>query len=215
MKPFDTRNNPEDAVQKEYARLAPDYDERWSFYVEASLHETLKRIKIEQGQSVLDVGCGTGVLLKTLADTYPDVALAGVDLTREMLAVARKRLPKAVRLEQAGAEKLPFDDESFDTVISCNMFHYIREPIAALEEMRRVLKPAGAFIVTDWCDDYLTCRMCNLFLQAFNPAHFKAYRREECSNLLAASGFRGINIERYKINWLWGMMTATAHKQGD
>jgi len=193
------RNHHENTVQKEYARLAPDYDNRWSFYIQSTLRETLKRIHIKQGQNVLDVGCGTGALLKALAKAYPGVALAGVDSTQEMLAVARQRLPEAIRLKQAGAEKLPFDNKSFDMVISCNMFHYIREPAAALAEMRRVLKPAGTFIVTDWCDDYLACRMCNLFLQAFNPAHFKAYRREECSNLLATSGFRGINIERYKI----------------
>lgn len=205
-------NHHEDPVQREYARLAHVYDKRWSFYIQSTLQETLKRLRVKQGQCVLDVGCGTGVLLKTLAETYPDVALVGIDPTQEMLAVACQRLPKTIRLEQAEAEKLPFDDESFDTVISCNMFHNIREPVAALKEMRRVLKPAGTFIVTDWCDDYLICRMCNLFLTAFNPAHLRPYRMEECSNLLTTSGFREINIERYKISWLWGLMTATAHK---
>lgn len=199
-------------MQKEYARLAPDYDERWAFYLQSSLRETLKRVRIKPGQSVLDVGCGTGALLEILAKIYPGIALAGIDSTQEMLAVARRRLPEAVRLEQAGTGKLPFDDEAFDTVISCSMFHYVREPVAALKEMRRVLKPAGAFIVTDWCADYLTCRMYDLLLQTFNPAHFKTYRVTEFSSLLATSGFHGINMERYKINWFWGMMTATAHK---
>ncbi len=47
----------------------------------------------------------------------------------------------------------------------------------------------------------------------FNKAHFKTYRKSECSSLLFSSGFDEIKITSYKINWFWGMMTATAHKK--
>ena len=52
------------------------------------------------------------------------------------------------------AEQLPFAAGQFDAVVSCNMFHYIRRPAEALREMRRVLRPGGRLIVTDWCDDF-------------------------------------------------------------
>ncbi len=63
-------------------------------------------------------------------------------------------------------------------------------------------------MITDWCDDYLSCRVCDLFLKIVDAAHFKTYRRRELEHLLRAANFRNIHVEKYKINWLWGLMTA-------
>ena len=193
--------------------MAHDYDDKWRFYIEATLEETLKRIEVHSGQRLLDIGCGTGVLLETLEKKHPDIVLAGVDATQEMLDIAGKRLSKKVHIARSWAEKLPFEAESFDVVVSCSMFHYIREPIVALKEAMRILKPGGRLVITDWCGDYISCRICDLFLRVFNEAHFKTYGKRECYNLLCAAGFNDIKVDRYKINWLWGMMTATACKK--
>ena len=139
----------------EYARLAPDYDEKWSFYVEATTRETLARLSLRPADRLLDVGCGTGVLLDRLSRAHPATLLSGVDPVPEMLAVARRRLPPEIELREGWAERLPFEDGRFDVLVSCNMFHYIRHPAAALREMGRVLSPGGWLVITDWCDDYL------------------------------------------------------------
>ena len=202
----------EDALAAEYARLAPEYDAKWSFYIEATTRETLARLSLRPTERLLDVGCGTGALLHRLADSHPAARLAGVDPVPEMLAVARRRLPSGIELREGWAELLPFEDESFDVVVSCNMFHYIRQPDAALREMGRVLIPGGRLIVTDWCDDYWACRICGWYLRRFGRAHFKIYRERECLRLLEQAGHRELDIERYKISWLWGLMTARATK---
>jgi ubiquinone/menaquinone biosynthesis C-methylase UbiE len=199
-----------DPVVEEYSRLAPDYDERWSFYVRSSVRETMARLPLRPGSRVLEVGCGTGALLEQITGACPDCRITGVDPVPEMLAVARKRLPAGVELHEAWAEKLPLGDASFDLVVSCNMFHYIRKPQEALAEMRRVLRPTGALLITDWCDDYFACRLCDLYLRWTSPAHFKVYRQQELEGLLAAAGFSDVRIERYKISWLWGLMSARA-----
>jgi len=93
-------------------------------------------------------------------------------------------------------------------VVSCNMFHYISHPVEALREMARVLRPGGSIVLTDWCDDYLACRLCNLYLRLTNRAFYKTYRQAECLELLRKAGFGAITLERYKINLLWGLMTA-------
>ena len=195
-------------VVEEYARTAPDYESKWSFYVDTTTRETIARVNMGPTDRVLDVGCGTGSLLYHLASSSPKAQLFGIDLVPEMLAIARRRLPSSVELREGSAERLPFEDEHFDVVISCNMFHYIRYPNPALREMYRVLRPGGQFVVTDWCDDYIACRICDLYLRFFNRAHFKTYGIQECTSLLEEAGYAEVKVERYKINWFWGLMTA-------
>ena len=105
---------------------------------------------------------------------------------------------------------MPFRSNSFDIVISCNAFHFFRDPEECLFEFVRVLKPKGRLVITDWCDDYIACRMCDLFLRLTNHAHFKMYGRGELERLIRSAGFHDVHIDRYKINWLWGLMTAQA-----
>jgi len=197
---------------RRYDELAPEYDRRWSRYIEATIRETLVRTDVPRGARVLDVGCGTGAFLEALAREAPTVRMTGVDPSTSMLAVARRRLGQGPVLACAAAERLPLPDASQDLVVSTNAFHYFREPERALGEMRRVLDPAGRLVVTDWCDDYLACKVCDLWLRLFDPAHFRTYGREACRRMLEEAGFRIFELDRYKIDWLWGLMTAVAEK---
>jgi ubiquinone/menaquinone biosynthesis C-methylase UbiE len=163
-------------------------------------------------QKVLDVGCGTGALLYEAWDHYPQAQFYGVDPVEEMLGIARKRLPESIELRRGWAEELPFGNKEFDVVVSCNMFHYVRHPIEALREMRRVLCDGGTLVITDWCADYRFCRMCELYLRLFTSVHVNVYRERECFELLRKAGHGNVAIERYKISWLWGLMTATTTK---
>jgi ubiquinone/menaquinone biosynthesis C-methylase UbiE len=203
-----------DPVVAEYARAAEHYDEKWAFYVEATTRETLRRLPMTSGARVLDVGCGTGELMRRLRAKYPHAVLAGLDPVAEMLAVARDKLSGNEDLRTGYADALPWGAGSFDVVVSCNMFHYISHPVEALREMGRVLRPGGSLVLTDWCDDYLACRVCNLYLRLTNRAFYKTYRQAECRQLLHAAGYRDVTIERYKISWLWGLMTAVVKKEG-
>ncbi len=198
-----------DPIERKYSRIAPEYDSRWSFYIQATLGETVKRLDLQTSNRLLDIGCGTASLFQAILAEYLSVELVGVDLSAAMLRVAHKKLGdhRAVFLA-AQAKSLPFATRSFDIVVSCNAFHYWREPEECLAEIARVLKPNGRIVITDWCDDYIACRLCNSFLRIFSRAHFKTYGRRECERLLRVAGFRNVQIERYKINWLWGLMTA-------
>lgn len=207
---MDTTNSKkdQDPIVKEYTRLAEVYDRRWSFYVESTVRETMARLSLAPTARVLDVGCGTGVLLQALADQYPEAELTGIDPVPDMLTIARGRLPSTVELREDWAETLPFEEDCFDAVVSCSIFHYIRQPLAALKEMGRVLRPGGQIVITDWCGDYLTCRILDQYLRWFNAAHHRTYRQHELLELLRQAGNVQSEIERYKINWFWGLMTA-------
>jgi ubiquinone/menaquinone biosynthesis C-methylase UbiE len=129
-----------------------------------------------------------------------------------MLDVAREKLSGHDDLRVGYADRLPWNAATFDVVVSCNMFHYISEPLRALREMARVLRPTGALVLTDWCDDYFACRICNLYLRLTNRAFYKTYRQAECLELLKVAGYEVQSFERYKISWLWGLMTAVARR---
>jgi ubiquinone/menaquinone biosynthesis C-methylase UbiE len=209
-----TASNKPDPVVAEYSRAAETYDETWAFYVDATTRQTMARLSLRPSDRLLDVGCGTGELLVRLAAKYPHAQLAGLDPVTEMLAVARQKLSDKVDLRVGWANELPWPAASFDVVVSCNMFHYITHPVHAVREMERVLRPGGRIVITDWCDDYVACRICNLYLRLAAKAHYKTYRQAECAALLSEAGHVNAHIERYRINWLWGLMTAIATKPG-
>jgi len=203
-------HNEYEPLRREYSELASRYDSRWKFYGEASIRGTLRSLRVAPGERVLDVGCGTGALLEALSLTAPEAKFTGIDLSREMLGIARRRLGADVDLWQACAENLPFGDAAFDLLVSTNVFHFIRHPVSALREMRPALKPAGRLVITDWCHDYLACRICDIYLRVFSRGHFRTYRADGCRQLIVEAGFADPTVECYKINWLWGLMTATA-----
>ena len=202
-----------DPVVEEYSGAAQDYDKKWSFYIEATTRETLRRLPMLANSHVLDVGCGTGELLSRLALAYPEAVLAGIDPVPAMLEIAKRKLPQQAQLRLGYANALPWPDGSFDMVVTCNMFHYITHPLPALREMERVLRPGGALVITDWCDDYLACRLCNIYLRMTKRTYYKTYRERECWDLLREAGHADARIERYKINWVWGLMTAMVTKR--
>ena len=88
------------------------------------------------------------------------------------------------------------------------MFHYIDRPADALGEMQRVLRPGGQLVVTDWCGDYLACRLLERYQRLRGRAHAQIYRTRDCKHLIEQAGFTAVEIDAYKINWRWGLMTA-------
>jgi ubiquinone/menaquinone biosynthesis C-methylase UbiE len=207
--PLDFDPHPARRIRRRYDRLAEVYDRRWASYVEGSVRETLRRIEIRDGDRVLDVGCGTGVLLEAIAGRAPAARLAGVDLSLAMLAVARHKLGERASLVAGEAGGLPFADHRFDLVLSSSALHYWPDPAAGLAEIARVLRPGGRVGITDWCADYLAIQVADLLLRVLEPAHHRAYGTKDCERLLGESGFEGIRIERYRVG-RWGLMTATA-----
>jgi len=201
------RTESANAVVREYSGLADRYDAKWAFYIDATTRETVRRMHLSPSARVLDIGCGTGALLHRLLETYPEADLSGVDPVPRMLAIARRKLPPSVELEEAWAERLPFGEAAFDAVASCSMLHYMPDPETALRETRRVLRPGGRIVITDWCRDFFTCRLLDRCLNRVNRAHAKTYRTDECVALLQRAGLGVESAERYKINWFWGLMT--------
>lgn len=118
-------------------------------------HTILKLLELKEDDRVLDLGCGTGVLTKMIADQLdPEKGglSMGIDAAAGMIKVARKkRETSACKFETAAAEDLPFEDNSFDSVVSSLFFHHVPLDLKqkALSEAFRVMRPGGRLIIAD------------------------------------------------------------------
>jgi ubiquinone/menaquinone biosynthesis C-methylase UbiE len=118
--------------------------------------EMLHFAYLRAGESVLDVGCGTGTLaIAAKRQVGTKGTVYGVDASPEMIARAEKKARKAdveVVFKKAFAQKLPFPEAQFDVVLTTVMLHHLprtaRQELAA--EMRRVLKPGGRVLAIDF-----------------------------------------------------------------
>lgn len=163
----------ETTVRKQYNQLAAVYDLRWRDYIVNTLSFLKTWVEISPTDIVLDIACGTGEFERLLLTEYSSQQIVVIDISEEMLAIAKLKCSAypQVSFQIASASRLPFDSNSFDVIVSANSFHYFNEPLAALKEMRRVLKPDGEVVILDWCRDYLICKIFDLVLKIFDPAH--------------------------------------------
>jgi ubiquinone/menaquinone biosynthesis C-methylase UbiE len=113
--------------------------------------EVIERARpIGPSDRILDVGCGTGIVARQLRTRLGGgVPIAGVDASADMIAMARSLAPELQWL-QADAMQLPFDDSSFELVVSQQMLQFVADPLAALREIRRVLVRGGKLVAATW-----------------------------------------------------------------
>jgi ubiquinone/menaquinone biosynthesis C-methylase UbiE len=122
--------------------------EQW-FYFDPIQRSVLELV--EEGYTpgvVLDVGCGTGRLLRKVRERWPAARLMGVDPAPGMIGKARELVPYAT-FYVGKAESLPLPHASVDLVLSTMSFHHWRDKEKALGEVKRVLRPSGRFLLAD------------------------------------------------------------------
>lgn len=106
--------------------------------------------QISEGERVLDVACGTGVLARAALDCVGQTgSVVGIDINEGMLSVARAKAPTIV-WHKGQAEQLAFKTDSFDVVISQFGLMFFSDKVSALKEMVRVLNPRGRLVIAVW-----------------------------------------------------------------
>ena len=135
--------------------LLPFYDVLHRASGLARVHDEMVALAgLRDGHRVLDVGCGTGNLLRATGKRHRNVELVGVDPDLKMLARAERKIRRAglaARLDRGFAQELAFPDASFDVVFSSLMLHHLETSSKdeMLAEVRRVLRPDGVLVLAD------------------------------------------------------------------
>lgn len=177
---------------------ATDHFDNWSsnyenglfyHYFFERLHQKLLSVVGDaNGLSVLDIGCGTGSLLRKLSDAGAET-LAGVDASGGMLDEARKIAgTREIEFIQGPAHKLPFDDRSFDLVTTSVAFHHFGEPEQVITEMGRVMKPGGRLLVCDMSGEGPAGMVHAILGKMAGDDHL--YKKAEIKQMIMDNGLR-------------------------
>ena len=155
----------------------------------------LKLVNVQDGWTMLDVGCGGGFTIRQLLKRSKDAQVYGIDISEESVTKARQVnaevLDKQVYVTQGSAEQLPYNDEMFDLVTAVETVYFWPNLPDCLQEVRRVLKPGGKFaIMVEVVDSDSKWTSIVDGMTAYTP--------EQLKTLLDDAGFIQTEIHRKK-----------------
>ena len=180
-------------------KSAPSYDKQIAFFEKTWFGGGREWLGERTRGRVLEIAIGTG---RNLPHSPAGAAVTGIELSPAMLTIARQRaagLGRAADLREGDAERLPFADASFDTVVCALSLCTIPNPAAAIGEMNRVLVPAGRLLLLDhiastWPPVYAAQWLLEQITIRAAGEHFT--RRQ--LPLVRAAGFQVVETERLK-----------------
>jgi phosphatidylethanolamine/phosphatidyl-N-methylethanolamine N-methyltransferase len=135
---------------KLYAEFAPIYDKVFGKIFYSRLERVIEELDIPRGATVLEVGAGTG----TSFPAYPaHCQVTGIDLAPDMLTRARRKIAENgwthIKVMEMNALNLVFPDNTFDYVMAFHVVSVVPDPIAMIDEAKRVCKPGGKIIIVN------------------------------------------------------------------
>ena len=198
---------------------AERYNVQWKSYTEKTLQHVLDAIEFShlldifarEGRAprVLDVACGTGILLKHLLERIPDAEAYGVDGSQEMLAQAQKALTSYtnVHLEQAqvGAKAhadLPYETGFFDLITMTNVLHDVAQPQQTLRELSTLLTTNGQLVVEDYArrTPPFPWKLFERVIKRIEPEYVKAYTLIEAQQFFKNTGFADLYNDTFEVD---------------
>ena len=179
-----------------FNEIAKIYDNRiFVRYLTNFQLKMLRIIKPGKNSKILDIGCGTGNLLYLLEKQNREYKLYGIDISEEMLKIARKKLKKA-KLKLQSAESLDFKDNYFDYIFSTEAFHHYADYGLIMKNFNKSLKENGKLIVLDFDFGFLLNKIFHLI----EPGNNKMHSALEFKKLFKQHGVK--NIMQKRINML-------------
>ena len=159
--------------------------------------DAYRRLDLQRGDNVLEIGVGNGLFIDSLLQLAPDTRYTGVDISETMLTSAAQANPALVEngrvsLKLASVDDMPLDDASIDRAVTVNCIYFWPDPAKALQEIRRVLKPAGRLIVAAVSPETAATS------PHFKLEHgFRIYDAEALEKKHREAGFASVSVDIY------------------
>jgi len=185
------------------------YETGWREQLAPAQTRMLEMVDLRPGERVLDVACGTGLVSLRMAEIVgPQGAVVGTDISGRMVETAGRiaagRGITQATFERADAEELPFADASFDAAVCALGLMYVPDPLRAMAEMRRTLRPGGRAAAAVW-GARANCGWAEIFpitaarvTSEVCPLFFQLGTRDTLAHSFEAAGFEGIRVERLR-----------------
>lgn len=194
----------EERSRKQFDSWSNNYDKNFHFPFYFSNKAIVELIDPQNGASMLDLGCGTGILLQQLHLLNRGLKLYGLDISPEMVKIASSKVPGA-NIQNGSASKLPYKANLFDYVTCANSFHHYPDSQLTIKEIFRVLKHGGKFVLLDPFVDGLFRKFINRTINIlFNEGDTKIYSGEAIKLMFQDAGFKSI---RQTTQWYYKLIT--------
>jgi len=181
--------------RKSYNKKAADYQNTYDGRVTQPLKSMmLNTIKVQHGQTVIDVACGTGDLIADVSKKA-DVQAHGIDIAEQMIKVAGES-HRGISFTVSPSVPLPFKDASVDVIMVSAAFHHFEEPQGFADECGRVLSAGGRVYIGEFCLPPLVRYIMNFFIKFLKTGDVKMYSDTELSAFFTNAGFDIIEIHR-------------------
>jgi phosphatidylethanolamine/phosphatidyl-N-methylethanolamine N-methyltransferase len=201
----------QDSVGRVYEKLASVYDVVFGPALHAGRIKAIRRMNIQPGSRILEVGIGTGIN----ASLYPrHCHVTGIDLSASMLEKARERVARAglpnIRLLEMDAADLRFPDASFDIVFACYLLTVVPDPVRVAAEMRRVCRAGGRIVLLNHFRS--TNPVLSRLERAVSPVTARVVGFTSDVDLpafLAQTGFNPVTVEKVNVPRIFSVVTYT------
>lgn len=191
--------------EKKWDRWAESVDGKgWKYdFLRQAQESVISLMDLKENVNFLDIGCGTGRALLLASELVNNKGLFyGVDLSSQMLAKAEEnfKVYDNFHFIKANAESIPLEDNYFDLIMCTNSFHHYLNPVKALKEMYRILKPGGKVYILDPTSDNLIIKFADMIMRLIESEHVKMYSTKEFREFYSAAGLKYLKTATTKLH---------------